>query len=242
MSSSHFQRVFKHVTGLTPVAYAAQVRTARLQSKLKESSSVTEAIYDSGFGSSSRFYSGSAGALGMSPSGYRKGGAGIEIRYAVASCSLGWILVAATQAGVCAILLGDDHGALAVQLRSRFPEAVLVEGDEPFDGWVALAVEGVETPRAGMDLPLDIRGTAFQQLVWQALRRIPAGSTATYSQIANEIGRPAAARAVAAACAANPVAVVVPCHRVVRADGSLGGYRWGIERKEELLRREGAPG
>lgn len=241
MSTSHFQRVFKQVTGLTPKAYAQAVRSARVREDLRRQGTVTDAVYRAGFNSSSRFYEGSSQALGMTPGSYRSGGAGLTIRFAVAECSLGAILVAATGIGVCAVLMDGHPALLSAELRRRFPRAELVAGDGTFAGWVAAVVALVENPRSEFELPLDIRGTAFQHLVWQALRQIPVGSTASYSEIAQRIGRPRAARAVAGACAANAVAVVIPCHRVVRSDESISGYRWGVERKRELLRRESDP-
>jgi AraC family transcriptional regulator of adaptative response/methylated-DNA-[protein]-cysteine methyltransferase len=201
---------------------------------------VTEAIYDAGFSSSGRFYAATSGMLGMTPTAYRAGGRHAEIRFAVGECSLGSILVAATAKGVCAILLGDDPEALVKDLQDRFPRAALLGGDEAFETIVAKVVGFVDAPALGLDLPLDVRGTAFQERVWKALRGIPSGRTATYSQIAARIGAPKAGRAVAQACAANPLAVAIPCHRVVRRDGALSGYRWGVARKEALLKKEGA--
>jgi AraC family transcriptional regulator of adaptative response/methylated-DNA-[protein]-cysteine methyltransferase len=200
---------------------------------------VTDAIYEAGFGSGSRFYERAGDLLGMTPAAFRAGGADTAIRFAVGECSLGSILVASTPVGVCAILLGDDPDTLAQDLQDRFPRATFVGGDPAFEAVVSRVVAFVDAPATGLDLPLDVRGTAFQQRVWQALRRIPAGSTASYAEIARRIGAPASARAVAQACAANPLAVAIPCHRVVRRDGGLSGYRWGIERKRELLDREG---
>ena len=238
MSRFHFHRVFKTVTGVTPKAYAAAHRAQRVREALPHSSTVTEAIYGAGFNSSGRFYAESGQVLGMTPTRFRSGGSGAAIRFAVGECSLGSILVAATDKGVCAILLGDKPEALVRELEDRFPRATLVGGDPGFEQWVAKVVGFVEAPALGLDLPLDVRGTAFQQRVWQALRKIPAGSTATYSQIAQRIGVPKAVRAVAQACAANAIAVAIPCHRVVRNDGALSGYRWGVERKRALLERE----
>jgi len=240
LSRFHFHRVFKAVTGLTPKAYADAHRHRRLRDQLGRGASVTEAIYDAGFGSTGPFYAGASGALGMTPSRYRRGGAGVAIRFAIAQCSLGAILVAASDLGICAILLGDDPEALLQDLQDRFPHAELQGGDAAFDRQVAQVVGFVEQPGLGLELPLDIRGTAFQQRVWQALRTIPAGGTASYAEIAERIGSPKAVRAVAQACAANALAVAIPCHRVVRNDGALSGYRWGVERKRALLDREGA--
>lgn len=238
MSRFHFHRVFKAVTGLTPKAYANAHRGQRVRTELKRSDSVTTAIYDAGFNSSARFYASASNVLGMNPSEFRAGAPGAEIRFAIGQCSLGAILVAASRKGVCAILLGDDPEALAQDLQDRFPKAVLIGGDAEFELWMATIVGFVEAPRMGLDLPLDVRGTAFQQRVWQALREIPVGTTASYSEIAARIGAPKAVRAVAQACGANALAVAIPCHRVVRNDQSLSGYRWGVERKQALLDRE----
>jgi AraC family transcriptional regulator of adaptative response/methylated-DNA-[protein]-cysteine methyltransferase len=238
MSRFHFHRVFKSATGVTPKAYAAAHRAGRVREELPRSHTVTEAIYGAGFNSSGRFYATSTQVLGMTPTRFRAGGRGASIRFAVGECSLGSILVAATGKGVCAILLGDGPEALVDDLQDRFPEAKLIGGDRDFEQWVAKVVGFVEAPALGLDLPLDVRGTAFQQRVWQALRTIPPGSTATYSEIARRIGAPRAVRAVAQACASNAIAVAIPCHRVVRTDGSLSGYRWGVERKRALLDRE----
>jgi len=241
MSPYYFHRVFKAVTGVTPRAYAAAHRTTRVRGELaKTGKSVTEAMYDAGFSSSGRFYETSDQVLGMTPRAYRAGGVDAEIRFAVGECSLGSILVARSAKGVCAILLGDDPDALVRDLQDRFPRATLVGGDREFERTVATVIGFVERPALGLDLPLDVRGTAFQQRVWQALRQIPAGSTATYAEIAARIGAPNGARAVAQACGANALAVAIPCHRVVRTDGSLSGYRWGVERKRSLLENEGA--
>lgn len=238
LSPWHLHRVFKQVTGLTPGAYAAAHRARRVHQELARSDTVTEAIYAAGFNSSGRFYAQSDRLLGMTPGRYRAGGARTAIRFAIGACSLGAILVAQSERGVCAILLGDDPGALARDLQDRFPHAELIGGDAGFEQLVARVIGFVEAPGLGLDLPLELRGTAFQQRVWQALRDIPAGRTASYAEIASRIGAPKAARAVAQACAANALAVAVPCHRVVRQDGGLSGYRWGVERKRALLERE----
>ena len=238
MSAFHFHRVFKAATGLTPRDYARAHRGERVRQELGRTPSVTAAIYESGYSSNGRFYGESKQVLGMTPTTYRAGGANAEIRFAVGECSLGSILVARSERGVCAILLGDDPDALARDLQDRFPRATLIGGDAEFERLVAQVVGLVESPGVGLDLPLDVRGTAFQQRVWQALREIPAGTTATYTEIARRIGAPASVRAVAQACAANGLAVAIPCHRVVRQDGGLSGYRWGVERKRALLLRE----
>lgn len=238
LSPHHFHRVFKSATGLTPREYVATHRARRVRERLGRGAKVTEAIYDAGYGSNGRFYAESDRVLGMAPSRYRAGGAGTAIRFAIGQSSLGAILVAASERGVCSILLGDDPQALVRDLQDRFPNAELIGGDAAFEQLVATVVGLVEAPAIGVDLPLDVRGTAFQQRVWQALRAIPAGSTATYSEIAARIGSPKSVRAVAQACAANPLAIAIPCHRVVRTDGNLAGYRWGVERKRQLLARE----
>ena len=238
MSTYHFHRVFKTITGLTPREYAVAHRAKRVRNELGRSGTVTEAIYDAGYRSNGRFYETSNEVLGMTPSNYRAGGASTEIRFAVGECSLGSILVAQSERGVCAILLGDDPGKLVRDLQDRFPRANLIGGDAEFERLVSKVVGFIEAPALGLDLPLDIRGTAFQQRVWQALREIPAGSTASYADIADRIGAPNSVRAVARACAANALAVAIPCHRVVRNDGALSGYRWGVDRKRALLKRE----
>jgi AraC family transcriptional regulator of adaptative response/methylated-DNA-[protein]-cysteine methyltransferase len=240
LSPHHFHRVFKAMTGVTPKAYAAEKRARRAAQKLGAARTITEAIYDAGFSSSSRFYETTAARLGMTPSAARRGGAGQAIRFAIGQASLGAVLVAATMKGVCAIMLGDDPDRLLRELQDRFPRAELIGGDPAFERTVARVVGFVEAPGQRLDLPLDIRGTAFQQRVWAALSAIPPGKTATYKDIARAIGQPKAVRAVAQACGANPLAVAIPCHRVVRADGDLSGYRWGIERKRELIAREAA--
>lgn len=241
VSRFHFHRIFKAQTGITPKAYARAQRAARVVQGLAQAASVTDAIYAAGFGSSARFYADAGERLGMTPTRYRAGGHGMTIRFAIGQCSLGAILVAATPVGICAILLGDDPGQLARDLQDRFPAAELVGADAGFEATVAGVVGLVEAPRLGWDLPLDVRGTVFQQRVWEALRQIPSGATVSYAALAARIGMPSAARAVAGACAANPVAVAIPCHRVVRNDGGLSGYRWGVERKRALLDRESEP-
>lgn len=241
LSPHHFHRRFKAATGLTPRAYAAAHRARRVRAELADGTkSVTEAIYDAGFNSGGRFYETSDQLLGMTPSDYRAGGAEAEIRFAVGECSLGSILVAQSARGVCAIALGDDPDALVRDLQDRFPRATLLGGDAAFEQTVARVIGFVEAPSLGLDLPLDVRGTAFQQRVWQALRRIPAGTTVSYAELAARLGAPKGARAVAQACAANTLAVAIPCHRVVRTSGEVSGYRWGVERKRSLLEREGA--
>jgi AraC family transcriptional regulator, regulatory protein of adaptative response / methylated-DNA-[protein]-cysteine methyltransferase len=240
MSRFHFHRVFKAVTGVTPKAYGDAHRRTRVHSELGRSDTVTAAIYGAGFNSNGRFYAAAPDMLGMTPTAFRAGGQGEAIRFALGECSLGAILVAATEKGVCAIQFGDDPEALLRDLQDRFPKARLIGADAGFEQLVARVVGLVEAPAQEHDLPLDVRGTAFQQRVWQALRAIPAGTTASYAEIAARIGRPKAVRAVAQACAANALAVAIPCHRVVRTDGSLSGYRWGVARKQALIAREAA--
>ena len=238
LSPHHLHRVFKAVTGLTPKAYADAHRDRRVRDALGRTRTVTEAIYDAGFGSNGRFYARSSAMLGMKPSQYRAGGSDIEIRFAVGECSLGSILVAASPRGLCAISMGNDPEALVRDLQDRFPQATLIGGDAAFEQTVAQVIGFLESPKIGLDLPLDVRGTAFQRRVWQALQAIPPGTTTSYTALAKRIGAPKAVRAVAHACAANPLAVAIPCHRVVRSDGSISGYRWGVERKRALIERE----
>lgn len=238
LSPHHFHRVFKAVTGLTPRDYAAAHRTKRVQAGLVETARVTDAIYDAGFGSGSRFYERADAMLGMTPTRYRNGGENTVIRFAVGESSLGPILVATTDKGVCAILMDDDADALVRDLQDRFPKANLVGADADFEAVVAKVVGIVEAPGLGLDLPMDVRGTPFQQRVWRALVALPAGTTASYADVARAIGAPGSVRAVAQACGANALAVAIPCHRVVRTDGALSGYRWGVERKRALLARE----
>jgi AraC family transcriptional regulator of adaptative response/methylated-DNA-[protein]-cysteine methyltransferase len=238
LSPFHFHRVFKAATGLTPKAYADAHRADRVRKALPSSTTITGAIYDAGFNSNGRFYAASAQVLGMTPGRYRAGGDLTQIRFAIGECSLGSILVAATEKGVCAILLGRDPDALVRQLQDRFTKAELIGADAAFEKLVAKVIGFVEQPRLGLDLPLDVQGTAFQQRVWRALRNIGVGNTASYGDIAARIGQPKSTRAVAQACAANMIAVAIPCHRVIRTDGQLSGYRWGVQRKRALLERE----
>jgi AraC family transcriptional regulator of adaptative response/methylated-DNA-[protein]-cysteine methyltransferase len=238
LSAYHFHRVFKQSTGLTPRQYAHAHREKRLRGELHTAARITDAIFEAGFGSNSRFYETASRTLGMKPREYRDGGVNATIRFAVGECSLGSILVAQSERGVCAILLGDEPEALVRDLEDRFPRATLIGGDEQFESLIATVVGFVERPYLDCSLPLDIRGTAFQQKVWQTLRELPPGTTATYTEIARRIGMPSAVRAVASACGANALAVAIPCHRVIRNDGSLSGYRWGIERKRKLLEKE----
>lgn len=238
LSACHLHRIFKAVAGVTPAAYAEALRTSRVRSGLRQSSTVAGAIYGAGYNSSGRFYEKADKVLGMTPTEYRAKGTNTQIRFAIGQCSLGAILVAASTRGICAILMGDDPEALVRELQDSFSGATLIGGEAGFEQLVAKVVGFVEAPGLGVNLPLDVRGTAFQQRVWQALREIPAGETASYTDIARRIGTPNAVRAVAGACAANKLAVAIPCHRVVRTDGSVSGYRWGVERKRALLERE----
>jgi AraC family transcriptional regulator of adaptative response/methylated-DNA-[protein]-cysteine methyltransferase len=238
MSVFHLHRTFKAITGLTPSGYGAARRTKRVRNTLGKSQSVTDAIYDAGFNSNSRFYENANEVLGMTPTSFRDGGVNTVIHFAIAECSLGSILVAKSERGVCAVLMGDDPLLLVRDLQDQFPKADLVGDESGYEDLVAKVIGLVENPRVGLDLPLDIRGTAFQQRVWKALQLIPVGKTASYADIAKEIGMPKAVRAVAQACGANTLAVAIPCHRVIKNDGALSGYRWGVERKRALLDRE----
>ncbi|MBI3906813.1 MAG: bifunctional DNA-binding transcriptional regulator/O6-methylguanine-DNA methyltransferase Ada [Pseudomonas fluorescens] len=238
LSSFHFHRVFKAVTGLTPKGYADAHRSRKVRERLADGGSVTDALYDAGFNSNSRFYEAADQLLGMKPGDYRAAGQNNDIRFAVGQCSLGAILVAQSERGVCAILLGDDPHQLVCDLQDKFRRANLIGADHEFEQLIARVVGFIEAPAIGLDLPLDVRGTAFQERVWQALREIPVGRTASYADVAQRIGQPKAVRAVAQACGANNLAVAIPCHRVVRSDGNLSGYRWGVERKRQLLERE----
>lgn len=237
-SPFHFQRMFKKAVGVTPKAYAAARRIERFREGLRDERTVMRAMYEAGFGSSSRCYETAGATLGMTPTEYMRGGAGIVIRFAVAECWLGWVAVAATERGVCRIAFGDAPDSLRTELAAEFPKATVREGDAEFQQWIARVAVHLEAPGHDLDLPLDIQGTAFQRKVWEALRAIPAGTTASYTEIARRIGQPKAARAVAVACAANPLAIAIPCHRIIRTDGTLSGFRWGVERKRQLLDRE----
>ena len=238
LSPYHFHRIFKQTVGVTPKAYAVAHRNKRVRAELPTSDTVTAAIYDAGFNSNGRFYANASEVLGMAPTDFREGGAGQDIRFAIAECWLGLVLIAASEKGVCAILFGDDPEELRCDLQDQFPRARLIGSDKSFEELTAKVIAFVEAPGQGLDLPLDIRGTAFQHRVWDALRRIPVGSTASYAEIAEKIGAPKAVRAVARACATNRIAVAIPCHRVVRSDGGLSGYRGGVERKRALLAKE----
>jgi AraC family transcriptional regulator of adaptative response/methylated-DNA-[protein]-cysteine methyltransferase len=240
LSRFHFHRLFKQLLGLTPREYAAARSLDRLKAGLEGGATVTRAIVDAGFGSSSRVYEATQATLGMTPGAYRAGAPGIRIAYAVVPCRLGWLLVAATPRGVCSIELGSRPDTLARRLRGRFPKAAVVEGRTELAQWVQAVTRFVDAPVADLDLPLDVQGTAFQRRVWRELRKVPAGTTLTYGKLARRIGRPRAVRAVARACATNPVALAIPCHRVIGGDGNLSGYRWGLARKRSLLERERA--
>ncbi|MBA3497320.1 MAG: bifunctional DNA-binding transcriptional regulator/O6-methylguanine-DNA methyltransferase Ada [Gemmatimonadales bacterium] len=241
LSPYHLQRTFKRLTGVTPRVYAGARRMERMKSRLKEGDSVTRATYDAGYSSPSRAYDHSLGALGMTPAAYRNGGRGVAVRFTTLDTELGAVLVAATERGLCSVALGDDAGTLEAKLRLEYPAALIERRDAELRGWAGTVVARLAGDEAE-GLPLDVRGTTFQERVWEALRRIPRGATRSYSELARELGRPSAARAVARACASNRLAVVIPCHRVVREDGGLGGYRWGVERKRELLAGEATPG
>lgn len=240
VSRFHFHRVFKQITGATPRDYARTHRLGQFARRLDNGEKVTEAVYAAGFGSSSRAYDAAPAALGMTPAVRRRGGAGETVRYVTVATPLGWALVAATARGVCLTALGEDREHLAATVRQRFPAASIIADDLGLKDWADQVVRFITDPGRTLDLPLDIRGTAFQARVWRALQKIPLGQTATYSEIARILGQPRAVRAVAQACAANNLALVVPCHRVIREDGDLAGYRWGVERKRALLKRERA--
>jgi AraC family transcriptional regulator of adaptative response/methylated-DNA-[protein]-cysteine methyltransferase len=238
-SPYHLQRTFKKVVGISPREYTEALRLNRFKAKVKEGESVTTAIYDSGYGSSSRLYEKSTSHLGMTPAEYgRGGGQGMLINFTVVECPLGLLLVAATEKGVCSVTLGDSVEELTRDLEKEFSAARLERDDELLGEWTAAIVKHLEGVLPHLALPLDIRATAFQRRVWEELQKIPYGSTRSYAAVAEAIGRPSAVRAVARACATNPVALVVPCHRVVREDGSMGGYRWGIQRKKRLIESE----
>lgn len=240
LSPYHLHRLFRAHTGVTPHAYARAQRARRLRDVLQQGDDITQAGYDAGFSSSGRLYAETDAALGMTPTQFRNAGRGSTIRFALGQCSLGHVLVAQSERGICAIALGDDAELLLRELQDQFANATLIGGDASFEHTVAQVVGFIEAPQIGLDLPLDIRGTAFQMRVWQALREIPVGATVSYQQLAAALGNPGATRAVARACASNTIAVAIPCHRVVRNDGSLSGYRWGIARKAQLLEREAA--
>lgn len=240
LSRFHFHRLFKKILGVTPRQYAVAHRAGRIRSGLQKNSSVTAAIYDAGFGSSSRFYENSTQTLGMTPTAFRSGGENQSIRYSIAPSPLGQLLVAGTEKGICSVILGDNTENVEEELRTFFPNATITKADDDFRDAIKTLIRHLDDPAQPAELPLDIRGTAFQQKVWQALREIPTGETASYSEIARRIGNPAAVRAVARACATNRIAIVVPCHRVIGLKGALTGYRWGVARKSQLLQKEAA--
>ncbi len=238
VSATHVQRTFRRAMGITPRQYADALRVARLKSELRKGTDVTTALHEVFYGSASRLYEKSDHQLGMTPATYRRGGRGMRVAYTIAACVLGRVLVAATERGISAVYLGDREADLIAALHEEYPNAEIRSGLGGHSNWVRAIVRHLAGSNPRLDLPTDVRATAFQRRVWEELRRIPMGTTRTYSDVARSIGRPSATRAVARACATNPAAIVVPCHRVVRADGSLGGYRWGLARKEALLERE----
>ena len=238
LSPHYFHRVFKRSLGITPKQYAAEKRMERVRDGIRSEDFITGAIYGAGFESSSRFYENATATLGMKPTEYRRGGDGVTITFAIAESYLGWVLVAATDQGICRIDFDDSPDALQSRLAASFPQARLLGDVAEFAATVTQVLSFLESPEQGLELPLDVQGTAFQRRVWAALQELPAGSTASYSDVASRMGKPMAARAVARACASNQIAVAIPCHRVVRSDGALGGYRWGLDRKRALLDRE----
>jgi AraC family transcriptional regulator, regulatory protein of adaptative response / methylated-DNA-[protein]-cysteine methyltransferase len=238
LSAHHFHRMFKDVTGVTPRDYFKARQIAQIGQSVQSTATVTQAIYESGFNSSGRFYENTNSMLGMTPKAYKSGGAGEAIRVTVRDCALGLVLVAATERGICTIEFGDDKAQLMERLNKRFPNALMKAQDARFNEWIEKLLKHLQVPDKALDLPLDVRGTVFQQQVWNALQDIPLGQTASYSQVAQKIGNPNATRAVATACASNVLAVAIPCHRVVRGNGDLSGYRWGVERKKRLLNAE----
>jgi AraC family transcriptional regulator of adaptative response/methylated-DNA-[protein]-cysteine methyltransferase len=238
VSPSYLQRIFRSTTGLTPYQYRLERKLKQFKTLVREGEELSGALYDAGFGSSSRLYEKAISHLGMTPGSYRRGGEGMEIHYTFVDTFIGRMLVAATQQGICAVSFGDDEAVLETFLREEYPQAVLKRDHQAFNAWIEALAGHLEGLRPDLDLPLDVQATAFTLRVWQELRRIPYGETRTYAEIAQAVGRPKAVRAVANACASNPAAVVTPCHRVLRSDGSLGGYRWGTERKQALLDRE----
>jgi AraC family transcriptional regulator of adaptative response/methylated-DNA-[protein]-cysteine methyltransferase len=240
LSPGHVQRTFKQILGISPRQYADARRLERLKQGLKKDQTVTGALYEAGYGSSSRLYERSAQQLGMTPATYKRGGRGMHLRFAIAGCPLGRLLLAGTDRGVSAVYLGDEDEQLEEALRAEYPAARIEKEEGPLQPWVDELLQHLAGRRHRLDLPLDVQATAFQWRVWQELCKVPYGTTRTYSDIARTLGQPTANRAVARACATNPVSLVIPCHRIVREDGGLGGYRWGLDRKEKLLEQERA--
>lgn len=238
LSPYHFHRLFKNIVGITPKQYASRHQSQRFQTKIKTSPSITDAIYSSGYGSSGSAYDKKRDQLAMKPTVYRKGAEGVTITYGLTQCFLGWVIVAATDRGICAIEFGDDSETLPEQIQARFPNAQLNKADIGFKKLIKEVVDFIESPKDTFQVPLDIQGTAFQQKVWEVLRQIQPGETMSYTDVAERIGKPNAVRAVASACASNKLAVVIPCHRVISKSGKTGGYRWGTERKQRLLASE----
>jgi len=238
VSAAHLQRTFTRIVGLSPKQYQEQRRVGALKSALRDGRTVSSATYEAGFASGRRVYEAADDALGMTPGAYRRRGVGVTIHYTVVRTSLGLLLVAVTERGICSVALGDDEAALVASLRAEYPAAELARATDADDRLVDAVVAHVEGRARASDVPLDVKATAFQWQVWRALQRIPEGATRSYQEIARELGHPSAARAVARACASNRIAVLIPCHRVVRGDGALGGYRWGVARKAALLARE----
>jgi AraC family transcriptional regulator of adaptative response/methylated-DNA-[protein]-cysteine methyltransferase len=238
VSPAHLQRVFKRALGISPRQYADARRLERVKKGLKNRKTVTAAMYEAGYGSSSRLYERAAHQLGMTPAAYQRGGTDVVVRFTVADCPLGRLLLAGTERGVCAVSLGDEDDGLEQWLRAEYPSALVEPDDGTLNNWLKELLRHLAGEQPCLDLPLDVQATAFQWRVWQELRRIPYGSTRSYHAIAEAIGQPNATRAVARACATNPVSVVIPCHRVIREDGQLGGYRWGLQRKKALLKQE----
>ena len=238
LSPYHLQRKFKNIVGITPRQYAEALRLDKFKIELKQEQAIADAVYRAGYNSSSSLYEKISLKLGMTPKVYQQGGSKTKIIYTIVNCSLGYLLVAATNQGICAIKLGDCPEELTRVLLSEFERAEVIRDDQIYQNWIEQILNFIAGKEPNLDLPLDIRGTAFQQQVWQALQQIPYGETRTYSDLAKDLERPKATRAIGNACGANPIALIIPCHRVIRSDGRLGGYRWGIERKQKLLARE----
>ncbi|MCW5313973.1 bifunctional DNA-binding transcriptional regulator/O6-methylguanine-DNA methyltransferase Ada [Nostoc sp. KVJ3] len=238
MSPSYLQRIFKQIIGVSPFQYADALRSQRLKQRLQLGEEIADAVYDTGYGSSSQLYEKAPKQLGMTPKTYQQAGKTLSIVYAIAPCSLGYLLVATTDKGICAVKLGDEADKLEHILIQEFHQAYIIRDDRTHKDWIQAILDLIAGDETHLDLPLDVRGTAFQKQVWQALQKIPYSETRTYTDIARDIAKPKAVRAVGNACGANPIAIIVPCHRVLRSDGSIGGYRWGLERKQKLLLQE----